>query len=334
MSLDLARIRSEYKTVHFPRYERLVDVARPMLTTAIASKLKDAAVDGRAKPPSNFVRKAVRKYLEKPEEYADPLARINDGAGLRVVAAHLNDAEAACTIAGDVFNVFDREDTRDRYEPHELGYLGIHLQARLRPDAVHTDLSYLLDLDFEIQVHTKAQNAWSTISHAMTYKPPAGADSAAVHSKIYRAVALVSLFDEQVAEARAAMISAPGYRPALMLEALHREFLDWLDEPTDDELSLRVLEVVQHAYSDDDAARFPELIDAYVRANRQRLDQIFTWYRDEAEEEPLLLFQPEVVAIAERLDAASALLTSQWQKSGLPYEYLDELATALGRPLT
>jgi ppGpp synthetase/RelA/SpoT-type nucleotidyltranferase len=334
MSLDLRHIRSEYKNTHFPRYERLVDVAKPLLANAVATKLKDAAVDGRAKPPSNFVRKAVRKYLEKPEEYADPLARINDGAGLRVIVAHLHDAEEAIGIADGVFDVFDIERTKDRYEPNQLGYLGIHLQARMKPGDVPADRSYLLGLDFEIQIHTKAQNAWSTISHAMTYKPPAGQDSSEVHGKIYRAIALVSLFDEQVAEARTAMMGAPGYRPALMLEALHREFLDWLDEPTDDELSLRVLEVVQHAYSEADADRFPQLIDAYVRANRERLDGIFAYYRDEADEEPLLLFQPEVIAIAERLEAAPAVLTSRWQQSGLPYEYLDELATALGRPLT
>lgn len=331
MSLDLAAIREGYKT-KYPAYRRLVEVAKPILAVA-AKPLKDSVVDGRAKPPSNFVRKAIRKHLEKPEEYADPLARINDSAGLRIIVTHLDDAERAVAIVASTFDmVGEPEHTADRYKPNELGYLGIHIQARLRPAQLPQEETYLGDLDFEVQIQTKAQNAWSTLSHELTYKPPAGAESREVESKIYRAMALVSLFDEQVTAARAEMVTAPGYRPALMLETLHREFLDWLDEPGDDALSHQVLEVVQHTYTDDELDAFPALVAAFAREHRARISQVLDLHRDIADEHPLL-FQPEVLVLAERLDNARQKLIAAWRDGGLPYELLDETATALGRPL-
>jgi hypothetical protein len=115
-----------------------------------------------------------------------------------------------------------------------------------------------------------------------------------------------------------------------MLETLKREFLDWLEEPTDDQLSLHVLEVVQSAYTEDDD--FPGAVDRFVRDNRERLNFVFDLYRD-ADEPPFLLFQPEVLAIAERLEHGRAKLSAAWQQSDLPYDLLDELATALSRPL-
>lgn len=331
MKLDLAAVRDGYKQ-RYPAYRRLVEVAKPLLTAA-TKPLKDSAVDGRAKPPSNFVRKAIRKHLQNPDEYADPLARIRDGAGLRVIVAHLDDAERAVTIVSRVFDVIgEPERTADRYEPNVLGYLGIHVQARLRTPDLPLEETYLGDLDFEIQIQTKAQNAWSTLSHEMTYKPPAGTGSRAVEAKVYRAIALVSLFDEQVAQARAEMVTAPGYQPALMLEALQREFLDWLDEASDDELSHRVLQAVQRTYSEEEHTRFEELVGAFAREHRDRITAVLELHRLDADEFPLL-YQPEVLVIAERLDTAPQQLIAAWRAAKLPYELLDETATALGRPL-
>lgn len=331
MTLDLKGLRDGYKQ-RYPAYRRLVEVARPLLGDATRT-LKDRIVDGRAKPPSNFVRKAIRKHLKDPVDYADPLTRIGDGAGLRVIVSHLDDAERCVGIISELFEVIDEpERTADRYEPHELGYLGIHIQCRLRAQQLPPEETYLGDLEMEIQVQTKAQNAWSTLSHELSYKPPAGAASREVSSKIYRAVALVSLFDEQVSQARAQMVKAPGYQPAVMLEALHREFLDWLEDASDDELSHHVLEAVQHTYRADEIERFPEIVAAFARSHRDRITQALALHRDVADELPLL-FQPEVLAIAERLDNAPQALIAAWREAGLPYELLDETATALGRPL-
>lgn len=331
MSLDLIAVREGYK-VKYPAYRRLVEVAMPLLRIA-TRPLKDSTVEGRAKPPSNFVRKAIRKYIERPDEYPDPLSRIGDGAGLRLIVAHLHDSERAVQIVTDTFDLVGKpERTADRYEPNELGYLGIHIQAHLRPIDLPRDETYLGDLEFEVQIQTRAQNAWSTVSHEMTYKPPAGAQSKTVSSRVYRAVALVSLFDEQVAEAREAMVNAPGYRPALMLEALYREYLDWLNEAADDRLSHLVLEAVERTYSEDEHSRFSAIIADYSRQQRERISTLLELHRDAAEEYPLL-YQPEMLAIAERLDHARQQLIAAWREAGLPYELLDETATALGRPL-
>jgi ppGpp synthetase/RelA/SpoT-type nucleotidyltranferase len=332
MTLDIARIRDGYKQ-RYPAYCQLVALATPKLHTAVRACIQEAVIDGRPKEPYSFVQKAIRKYLERPEEYADPLERIGDGAGLRVIVAHLSEATVASRVATEIFDALDVEDVGERYEPNELGYLGIHIQARLKSTDVDPKDTYLLDYTFEVQIHTKAQDAWSTVSHPLLYKPPGGQPSKAVSAKVYRAVALVSLFDEQVAEARAAILTDRRYRPAAMLDILHRQFLDWLQHPGDDTLSLHILEVLQAAYDEIELSKFEEIIDLYVRENRDRLTAILTLYTDAADSYPVL-FQPEMIAIAERLDRAPQKLAGVWQLSGLPSALLSETATALGRPIT
>jgi ppGpp synthetase/RelA/SpoT-type nucleotidyltranferase len=331
MTLDLAAIREGYKQ-RYPAYRRLVEVATPLLTDA-TRPLKDRIVDGRAKPPSNFVRKAIRKHLEKPEEYANPLDRIGDGAGLRVIVAHLDDAENAAAIVSSLFDqIGPTEYTADRYKPNELGYLGIHMQARLKALQLPPEETYLAQFEFEVQIQTKAQNAWSTLTHDLTYKPPAGFDTRDVEARVYRSVALVSLFDEQVQMARRQMVDSTAYRPAVMLEVLHREFLDWLDDVSDDELSHHILEAIQATYTEKDFATFPEVVGSYARTHADRIGSCLSLHRDVADEYPLL-FQPEVLVIAERLDNARQALIAAWRDAGLPYDLLDQTATALGRPL-
>lgn len=331
MTFDVAAVRDAYK-LQYPAYCKLVDVARPLLEAAIRSRLKDAVVDGRAKEPYKFVQKAIRKFLEDPDEYADPLARIGDGAGLRIIVSNLDDSKRACAIAKEIFDVLDVEDVGERYEPNELGYLGLHLQAKLKADVIDANDTYLLGYQLEIQIHTKAQNAWATVSHPLLYKPPGGQGSKTVSAKVYRAVALVSLFDEQVTEARTAMLTDPRYRPAAMLSIVQRQFLDWLQQPSDDGLSLSVLGIIEQAYGDMSVSQFEHLMEEYVKNNRERLTSVLELYRTAAEEYPLL-FQPEVLAIAERLDHARQELASAWHASALPADLLSDTATALGRPI-
>ena len=163
----------------------------------------------------------------------------------------------------------------------------------------------------------------------MVYKPFGAPPEPEIASRIYRAVALVSLFDEEVATVRSAVKSSPEYLPAQMLEVLDREFVPWMLEPTDDETSLDVLAALLPCYREEEIAGFDALISIYVRENRVRLNAIFSQYQVVADDY-VLLFQPEVLAISERLSNAKAQMRQAWVTAGLPFEILQEVSSALG----
>jgi len=332
MTLDIKGLREGY-VQQYAAYKELVTRVHDLLTADLHAARLVASVEGRAKDPASFIQKAIRKHAEKPAEYADPLTAISDKAGVRVVVNHLSDATQAGIVIEQRFEVLEIEDTRTRYKPHELGYLGVHYQVRLRDTDLDTSDLHLRGLQCEIQVHTKAQNAWSAVSHPLLYKPAGGEPSQAVATKVMRAVALVSLFDEEVEEARMQTMGDPSYRPAAMLSVLQKEFVPWIEREPDEQLSLVVLDVMQKAYSDEELQNFESLIREFVQARRSAIDGVFAAYAGQHVENPLL-FQPESLALYERSVSKPSTLRSCWVSSSLPLELLELIGEAFATPVT
>src|SRR5205823_9373960 len=120
------------------------------------------------------------------------------------------------------------------------------------------------------------------------------------------------------------MMKDPNYRPAVMLDQLHREFAEWLRESTDDELSLQILTAIVTSYAATDLVRFADVISEFVATRRAKLDVIYKQYQAVAEDYPLL-YQPESLAIYERLTNSPAVLRQRWIEASLPLELLDSL---------
>lgn len=333
MSLDLADLRARYRAL-YSNYVLLTERAKHLLGQALeADHLgpEVAHVSGRAKGISNFQRKAIRKHLEDSVRHADPLTAITDKAGVRVVVDHLERRNRVLQIATEVFQLGEVEDTSKRYKANELGYLGLHVQGTIRSADLSPEEQQLRGLEFELQIHTQAQHAWSTVSHPVTYKPFGGDPPVELATKVYRLVALVSMFDEEVDRVNRMLVESPDYLPQRMLSVLDRQFAGWLPSPSDDQLSLQVLGVVAHAYTSDEMKAFDSRIDVLVREHRTTLDTVLGHYQGTDDEYPLL-FQPEVLAIYERLLYAKARLRSAWIESRLPTEYLDQLAVVFASP--
>jgi ppGpp synthetase/RelA/SpoT-type nucleotidyltranferase len=331
MTLDIPSLKNEYIN-QYPIYNELVEKIKQILSGALHAQQIQASVDGRAKELPNLLKKAIRKHAEKPDQYADALREITDKAGVRIIVDHLGDAERVRQIICEGFEVLDFEDMKNRYKPNELGYLGLHLQVRLLDDQVEPDELHLRGRECEIQVHTHAQSAWARVSHPLLYKPPAGEPVPEVASKVMRAVALVSLFDEQVEEARTRVSSHPSYRPSQMLYSLERLFAPWMERPTDDQLSLTVLDILQHLFDEGELVDFAVLMDTFVTSRRGQIDAVYEAFADRADEQ-LLLFQPEALAIYELLVTRPALLRAAWVECALPNELLDDLAEVFAIPI-
>lgn len=327
--MELDAVLAQYRT-RYATFKELAERVARDLEAALTRLPFKVVIDHRAKAPSHVVLKVERKLRENPEKYAeDPLGAMGDLAGVRVVAPYLSGVQSTLAVAREVFDVIEVEDIRARYKPHELGYLGLHAQVRLRESSIGANDRHLSGLQCEIQIHTKAQNAWSEVSHPLLYKPVGAEPSVEVQARILRAVALVSLFDDEVAAARDEILGDPLYRPAMMLDALSKAAIDWRSRPTDDEVSIEVLAVVAQAYDPEELERFDELIDDFMRDHRQQLELVLTEYVLVADEHELL-FQPEAIAIYERLKNRGELLRHVWRQSALPYELLVEISRPLG----
>jgi ppGpp synthetase/RelA/SpoT-type nucleotidyltranferase len=135
-------------------------------------------VDARAKSIASFAKKA----LPKCEKYRNPLERMTDLAGARIVVLSLDEARAVRHFIehepGFRIDWDNSRDVRRSIKTGEFGYNGVHyvvelcqaviLGVQVPPEiqSVAGKRSYKA----EIQVHTALQNVWSTIGHDRLYK--------------------------------------------------------------------------------------------------------------------------------------------------------------------
>ncbi len=329
MTLDLVALREAYRAER-PRYKELARYVAERLVAGLQVQGVKVAVEHRSKDVPNFLRKAIKKYREDPVQHADPLRSITDKAGVRVIIPHLQARKAVRETIEASFAVVEFNDTQDRYEPHELGYLGWHFLVTLPEVLVADELLELTGLLCEVQVQSKAQNAWSDVSHPLLYKPSGRLPPARTARRLNLAVALAEIFDEQVDSARRELTSAEGFRATAMYATLERHFLQMSYDDFDSELTLEILETIQHAYSNQELDSFDELFGEFIAYQRPVIEHIYTRYRHDPAAHPLL-FQPEALAIYERLRVRPQKTKAVWrERSSYPTELLEQLGTVFG----
>jgi ppGpp synthetase/RelA/SpoT-type nucleotidyltranferase len=316
---DLPAVRAEYTAEH-PIYERYAEWVEHRLVRALKnSGVLQPEVTGRAKEIPNFLKKAIR--------YTDPMAQITDKAGVRVILCLIDDVPTVEAAIESTFTVTEHFNKADSLDPDQLGYLGVHFLVTPRSDDLEPENSEFSDRICEIQIHTRAQNAWSSVNHPLVYKP--GKDpSPQVLRRINRLIALVELFDSEVSAAREAIMSDPEYRQSAMLQTLEREYWFVAHRDYDPRLSHMILDAVQDAYDPADLDDYRTLITAFMAEHRDYLVEILD-NTNEADEP--LLFQPEAIAVLERLEHAKERLRHAWDQKLHP-ALLDSLSEALGRP--
>ncbi|HDL01318.1 MAG TPA: hypothetical protein ENH23_03700, partial [candidate division Zixibacteria bacterium] len=135
--------------------------------TSIAKKrIKIHSVTNRIKEVDSLLDKMRRKKIP------DPFDEIHDLVGFRVVCLFLSDLDELKNLFKAEFDVFDEDDKIKDEELNIFGYMSVHLKARLKPSdffEISIDKT-ILNLPFEIQIITIAQEAWASISHYLDYK--------------------------------------------------------------------------------------------------------------------------------------------------------------------
>lgn len=308
-----------------PLYEALGLAVERALTPAIKSAgINDAVITSRPKGVDEFLKKTVRKT------YADPMAEITDKVGVRVVVSLLAHVPLIEAVITSQFTVIERLDKSEELGDDQLGYLGLHFLI-VADAGLNTD-----DFDMdghicEIQVHTRSQNAWASVSHPLTYKAGGVGPSSSVRRRINRLVALVELFDQEVDAARSQVMHDQDVPEVAMLDALDRPFTVLIGRSYDAALSLHILHVLREAFSEEELARFPALIADFAAEHGQYFADRVNHELEGTSVDPLLT-QPEALVVLERLEHARAKLRATWD-SHLEPILLTRLSESLGRPL-
>lgn len=303
-------------------YRRLGELIASRLEHDLEALHMEVVVQTRAKDVLSFVKKALRKG------YADPLTEISDKAGVRVIAHYAADVDRVVEVVERSCEVLERESKLEALDFNEFGYLGVHLTVKPKPGLLSTDDAALADLQAEIQIHTKAQSAWAVVSHDLLYKTPLEIPSD-LKRTIVRLVALVELFDNEVARFQQQLREHPDFTEMQVLEPLDDLLIEFTERRPDRALSAMVVPslVRLHGGSPDDVIE--NVVQPFVEQHREQLDEIYQQYADDYRATPLL-HQPEALLVFASLERDPYQLREAWPSDQLPLDLLDGMAAIWG----
>ena len=215
----------------FGSYEAFALRAASLLEAQLHStRTKFEQVTSRPKEPISAFRKLVSKLTENSDRYVEHgFDALEDRVGIRVVVSTSAGAERVIEQVREVFEVAEEGVERKALTnpPDQLRYLGVHVMSRLRLSDQAGLWDEIASMTFEVQIHTLAETAWAVISHPVVYKPYGRPPPRDLAGKVFRGVALVSLFDSEVAAALTLQESLPDYAAVRMLRKLDTLFDPW-----------------------------------------------------------------------------------------------------------
>jgi len=184
---------------------RLLTSAEEAFRTLVVSLLRSAKVEettvlSRVKDREESIRKFQLKYqaqLERTKEPYEIRQYITDLIGLRVICLYEPDVRTVETLIRDNFMVVSVTDKIATVESSEdsFGYKGLHLDLRLHPRRADLpEFALYRELQFELQVRTIIQDAWSVLDHKIKYKRSI---PAAIKRRINTLAALFELADHE-----------------------------------------------------------------------------------------------------------------------------------------
>lgn len=168
----------KYQAV-YPRYAAYAQTLQKVLEKAVKQAAPLAIIQTRPKAIPSFAEKAIRKK----NKYRDPLVRMTDLCGGRVITQTLTEVQAVSEFIEKYF-IIDAENSVDvsqRLKPSEFGYRSIHYIVQFRrgvfptreipitiPEELYPDESN--PMKAEIQVRTVLEHAWAGFGHDRVYK--------------------------------------------------------------------------------------------------------------------------------------------------------------------
>lgn len=178
-SLDFEQEKQDFRDYYNDSHdllERGKDSFISIIKSILSEEFESAQVIGRVKDREECIGKFARKYqsdLEESGEEYEIKSFITDIVGLRIICLYESDISEIQNILEREFEVIDVTNKIKKVESSEdsFGYKGLHMDLRLKPprDTMLEYRSYS-NLQFEVQIRTIIQDAWSVLDHKIKYK--------------------------------------------------------------------------------------------------------------------------------------------------------------------
>ncbi|MDO9207259.1 MAG: hypothetical protein Q7T91_03295 [Sulfuricurvum sp.] len=165
---------SEYlKVLSF--YENVASVNSRIVEEAIKRReIQVHSVQGRAKDPESFGRKAIKPSENDPNQpkYIQPLREITDLSAIRIITFFPRTIDQIDSMLREEFELIERSDKSEYLlEDGKFGYQSIHYLVKLnKTRATLSEYERFTDAITEVQVRTILQHAWAEIEHDIQYK--------------------------------------------------------------------------------------------------------------------------------------------------------------------
>ena len=209
-----------------------------------------------------------------------------------------------------------RENKIETANENTFGYLSIHY------DIVNS--SSEKPLVCELQLRTVCQNAWSELSHILSYKPDIELPND-IKREVNALSALMEIADNQFQRILDMINKLPLSNPTRILRLLEEFFHSRIAAWYDSEMSHYFLSNVSSLYDPDEDIM--AIITAFLKANSDDIALVATQRQD------ILFFsQPEIVVILERLENKRFALEEYWSRK-YPMDQLEAVANAWGKSL-
>ena len=179
LNFDEERLRfREWFEENHGLLSRAVTAYRGLLSQMLADHTGFATpiVTGRLKARDECIGKFSRKYQGKCEADQTPYVikdYLTDIIGVRVVCLYETDVPKVREIVVEHFDVIEESDKSASIEYHDdtFGYKGLHLDLKLKENrAALPEYARFKDVQFELQIRTTVQDAWSVLDHKIKYK--------------------------------------------------------------------------------------------------------------------------------------------------------------------
>ncbi|WP_377324976.1 hypothetical protein ACFJIY_08550 [Pimelobacter simplex] len=277
--------------------EPLLMVARghyqETITKILAGKAGEHYVISRVKTARSLIRK-LREDRENPRSWES----ITDKVGARVICTTKADCDEASKLIQDGPWVVRKYDRKKESDKKRLFYPGIHIEVEA-PDLVDQTGAPIW---CEVQIRTRAQDAWAVASHKLTYKgvvkPPRK-----MRRLVDRLTIFVEVFDDEIHRLFKKRAKLPMYAQGLALEHLESRYEAISGDPAEVAKDLSIMTILMEAYGEEEFADFNQLIDGFCAA-RTDLPVLVAkhGYRSEAynDRHDWLYTQPEVLMVLER----------------------------------
>ncbi|MET2012367.1 RelA/SpoT domain-containing protein [Microbacterium chocolatum] len=280
-------------TASKPSLDQALKVYTKRIRKIVAPVAGEHYVTGRVKARRSLIRKLAKDGHGSLRSWEE----ITDKVGVRVICSTKRDRKAAARALERHGWASKRRENK-KADAQSLAYTGVHVTVH---DGKQID-SEGLPILCEIQVRTRAQDAWSVVSHKLTYK---GLIDLPTRFKrvVWRLTVLTEIFDDDIQRMFKKRESLPAYEVARAVEYLDDQYEALLGEPGGAPDDLDIMNVLWRAYSEEEQSNFSRLIADFIANTADLAERLRSHqpgqpgYMDSRD---WMFTQPEVLSVLER----------------------------------